>query len=126
MAGPSVVQSVLQAEVSFVPAGNLVPSSSAGAFYGLGASSNDADYLKHELARLVEQRAKIDVAAQEYPAQNMGADIMLDGLRSISPANRARMIKENRARRERIENQLWLDKGIAEIRKKLGVFGSLI
>ena len=84
----------------------------------------DDGWIKQELRSLIEQRK----SWTEAPAPSAGdsqSAIRIDGMRSLSPSTRARMIHEDRDRRAREANLTYIDKRIKKLKEKLGPLGGL-
>lgn len=84
----------------------------------------DMSYFKRHLTRLLENRQEVQQRRLKEPSQLVN-EMQIDGLRSVSSVNRARMITESRYRLEQEKELCYLDNEIALIRKKLGLLGVL-
>lgn len=82
-------------------------------------------YWRGELERLLMRRKHV---CEHHPKSQSGlaSDIGIDGLRSVSPVNRARMLAEDRLRREKERGLSRIDERIAEAKAKLGPLGELL
>jgi hypothetical protein len=131
IAGPNVVKSALvhgaDLGSSAMPAMGSVLSGAVPAFIGDSSGPNKAEtptFLLDQLKRLAIQRD--DTVKNTKPYLCVAGDLRIDGLRSVSVASRARMIAEERAKRE-LANQLsWIDKQIEDVKKQLGILGNFI
>jgi len=50
----------------------------------------------------------------------------IDGLRSVSASNKARMMLEERERRELLRQRSWMQRRIDEIKEHLGPLGEML
>lgn len=116
VAAKQVATSVLDYEAK-------VDRSFAASPIGFGGSSlpNDSSWLQSELKEAMQSRRKLEA---EQPRNNYARDlaayIQIDNRRSTSPAVKALLIAEERAKREKARELSYIDKRIAEIKEKLG------
>jgi len=54
------------------------------------------------------------------------SDMSIDGLRSVSAVNRARMIAEEREQRGKRRELSFLDERIADLKERLGLLGEFL
>lgn len=132
VAAPAAAKaSVLELEKSL--GGNLLGASSANASIGppirLADHGTPVEYLQEELKNLVRQRGEAaDRNEHGYDYDNRAdtaAFIEIDGLRSISPVNRARMISRCGIERAKAREMSWIDRRIEKIKQELGPLGML-
>jgi hypothetical protein len=121
IAGPSAIKSVL----SDYQVGGLKGSTLGMVSEKYLGPMEDGDWMRSQLKDLLSERESIDklptAASTGYPQR-----VTIDNLRSVSQANRARMIAEHDARREREIRLGWMDKRIEELKAKLGHLGQLL
>jgi hypothetical protein len=131
IAGPAAAKSVLKdvATANYRGLGvGSIPQAVSSDGYAVKQTDvpwdNDAGWIKREIEDAIKHREdliKRSAAEQVDPRHAIAHRI--DGLRSVSAPNRARMIQEDRARRELEFSLSWTDRRIAELKKKLGVLG---
>lgn len=119
VAGPAAVKSVLDAAPSDYASLQPVP-------YVDGSVSSyiDREWIQKELEDTILQKAK--TTEKPIVARSIRPEhFRIDGLRSVSPQQRARLMSEATAKFER-ENQLsYIDERIADFKEKLGILGQL-
>lgn len=123
VAAKQVATSVLDYEVK--SAQTFVGTPTIG--YGLSASaSTDRSWLQSELKDAVQSRRKLET---QQPRNNYASDlaayIQIDNRRATSPAVKALLIAEERARREKARELFYIDERIADLKEKLGPLGVL-
>ena len=126
IAGPSAIKSVLSVENSgLVPSRDWAGSKSlGGSIVGLNPVDNP-DWLQEQFKNLLKERSQLE----KMPLEKYGmpiTNLCIDNLRSVSMPNRARMVAEENARRERAHQLKWMDKRLAELLDQLGPLGKLV
>jgi hypothetical protein len=104
-----------------------------GAAFGRGLStaagetSSPGHWLKQELKEYTERLAGLDKDKPQYDRNwHPIASQNIDGLRSVSPVNKARMAVEVMEAMERARERSWIERRIDELKKQLGPLGDLI
>jgi hypothetical protein len=125
-AGAAVAAPVAMKQV----AGGLIytaPHSLGLGSIGATAVGGDSDWMKKDLAQYTAQLAGLNETKplherDFYPviAQR------IDGMRSVSAVNKARMMVEAREVHERLNQRTWMQKRIDEIKERLGPLGGLL
>lgn len=109
----------------------MPPRGVVGAEYGGSTGVNAMQcpsspaYWGEELKHLLARRQHVE-ASEDNLQLDLMADLRIDGLRSVSAVNRARMIAEDRSRRSKLRELSWLDERIAEAKQKMGPLGGLL
>lgn len=82
------------------------------------------DYLKDELKSLISRKANVSKSdyGEDY-RRDLAALIQIDNRRATSPAVKALLIAEERARRDKARELSYIDRQIAQIKEKLGPLG---
>jgi len=102
-----------------VPIGNGQPY--------LQASTHDLpiEYMRDEISSLIKRKTKVESNKNEF-VMDTASDMSIDGLRSVSAVNRARMIAEEREQRGKRRELSFLDERIADLKERLGLLGEFL
>jgi hypothetical protein len=88
--------------------------------------SPNQSHLHDELASLTKMLANIENPRNEDRNLEVVAAQRIDGLRSVSASNKARMMLEERERRELLRQRSWMQRRIDEIKEHLGPLGEML
>lgn len=89
--------------------------------YGGSALPSDSSWLQSELKEAIQSRRKLETQQpRNNYARDIAAYIQIDNRRSTSPAVRALLIAEERAKREKARELSYIDQRIADLKEKLG------
>ena len=83
------------------------------------------DWMRDELASLLKRRTRMETEPLPPHVTATAVAMQIDGLRSVSGPVKARMIAEERRRRDMANELSYIDEKIAEYREKLGPLGEL-
>lgn len=87
----------------------------------------DPEWTKKDLVNCTQRLAEIDEHQPPYHrAFEPVIEARIDGLRSVSPVNKARMILEAREDLHRQSQRSWLQREIDDLKKKLGPLGGML
>jgi hypothetical protein len=124
VAAPAAVKSVLAEHEAGLQLGSITKDYGSASAQCMPEAPSSTDYLKRRLTELVKERESL-LAPTPADTQRSAAH-RIDGLRSVSAPNRARMVSEEMRRRE-VQNSLsWLDRRTAEVKEELGMLGALL
>jgi hypothetical protein len=83
------------------------------------------DWVQEEIESLLSRRSRMISEPLPTHVTSIAASMRIDGLRSVSGPVKARMIAEDRRRRE-LESELsYIDARVNELKEKLGPLGAL-
>jgi hypothetical protein len=96
-------------------------------FAGAGAiGAETASGIKAEITRYAKSIADLDRPRQRH--ERLLEPIIaeqIDGLRSVSPVNRARMMSEAREELQRLRERGWMQRAIDNLKERLGPLGGV-
>jgi hypothetical protein len=112
-------------------AGGPVPPFGAALGRGLSATASTGEspghWLKRELKEYTERLAGLDKDKDRHERNwHPVASQSIDGLRSVSPVNKARMAVEAMEAMDRARERSWIEKRIDDLKSQLGPLGDLI
>lgn len=122
VAAPVAMKQVTEDMLYAVKRGPLVPVSGLAGQLG----SPNQSHLHDELASLTKMLANIENPRNEDRNLEVVAAQRIDGLRSVSASNKARMMLEERERRELLRQRSWMQRRIDEIKEHLGPLGEML
>lgn len=92
----------------------------------LGMGS-DNSWVKREIAEITANLAKVEETKPLHERHWSPVIAQrIDGLRSVSPVNRARMMVEASENLARVNERSWMQRHLAELKKRLGPLGDLL
>jgi len=100
--------------------------------YGKGVvnalwSGEDNGWVKREIAEITANLTKIEETKPLHERHWSPVIAQrIDGLRSVSPVNRARMMVEASENLARVNERSWMQRHLAELKKRLGPLGDLL
>lgn len=122
VAAPVAMKQVTEDMLYAVKRGPLVSISGLAGQLG----SPNQSHLHDELASLTKMLANIENPRNEDRNLEVVAAQRIDGLRSVSASNKARMMLEERERRELLRQRSWMQRRIDEIKEHLGPLGEML
>lgn len=122
VAAPVAMKQVTEDMLYAVKRGPLVSISGLAGQLG----SPNQSHLHDELASLTKMLANIENPRNEDRNLEVVAAQRIDGLRSVSASNKARMMLEERERRELLRQRSWMQSRIDEIKEHLGPLGEML
>ena len=126
VAAPAAAKaSVLELEKQF-GMGDMPSAGYVG--YPVATQADTVSYLQQELKDLLCRRKEATSRERDSNGyeNDLAGDLRIDGMRSVSPVNRARLIAEQRSRRQRARDLSNIDRNIAKIKERLGPLGELL
>jgi hypothetical protein len=122
VAAPVAMKQVTEDMLYAVKRGPLVSISGLAGQLG----SPNQSHLHDELASLTKMLTNIENPRNEDRNLEVVAAQRIDGLRSVSASNKARMMLEERERRELLRQRSWMQRRIDEIKEHLGPLGEML
>lgn len=90
-------------------------------------SGGDHSWMKQEISEITAKLARVDETKPLHERHWSPVIAQrIDGLRSVSPVNRARMMVEASENLARVNERSWMQRHIAELKKRLGPLGDLL
>jgi hypothetical protein len=127
MGGAAAAAPVAMKQLANVPlSGGFAASRLGGGLAGPMPESMPGDYLRNELADYAKRLVALDASPADHERLfNPAVAERIDGLRSVSAVNKARMMFEERARFEKASQKSWIEMRMEQIKKQLGPLGGL-
>jgi hypothetical protein len=120
VAAKQAVTSVIEYEKAAGSLGGAMPAYTLTNYGGSVNAMEDASWLKRELQGLMSRKKEIGTADYASYQRDLAAFIQIDNRRATSPAVRALLIAEERARRDKARELSYLDQQIKAVKEKLG------
>lgn len=122
VAAPKLAQSLTSADANV--AGQRIGLSSPG--YPESPCDEENDYWLGELKNYLRRRKAVRVTELGDDRANQVERFRLEGMRSLSPATRARMAFEDEQRRSAARELSYIDEQIADLKERLGPLAAFV